>query len=500
VIGWIVTFLAAIVHVAAWNTPGSPLCAALGWSAIVLFISALLVPTARLKRFFFAGCINYIGGFYWLYATIKDFGGFPTLAAVAIYALFVAGSAVQFLIWAFSFQHLPQWMGKAGLRAAVGWLIAHHFWIKIFPWDFGHTQLAFLPFAQAAQLAGVTGVTFLMMWASEVFVARKTTTLAAKVMAIVALGSSLMFGKATEISFNEATASRGTSLQTYLVQGNVSLHHKHDVTYFTVNREQYLTLSAKALGHAGLDSLVIWPESTITDFIPASTRDARASKVLPFLNNGAAFLVGALTYSSRTEYHNSSVLVRPDGSVAEPYHKMILMPFGEYTPLSSILPFLKDINSTAGQFTAGTAPAVLSYPLSTGFEVKLSPLICYEDIVPSIARDAVNKGAELLINQTNDAWFGDTVAPYQHHIIAAFRAIENDRYLLRSTNTGLTAVVDPLGRTLASLLPYTEGILPMQVSLRNTYTVFTRFPIPFMWLLAAAASVIAVVRRAKRAK
>jgi hypothetical protein len=294
VIAWIVTLLAAIVHVAAWSTPGSPLCAALGWSAVVLFISALIIPTARLKRFFVAGCITYVGGFYWLYSTIKDFGGFPTIAALAIFTLFAAGSAVQFLIWAFSFQHLPQWMGKFGIRAAVAWLIAHHFWIKIFPWDFGHTQLAFIPFAQVAQLTGVTGITFLMMWAAEVFVARKTTSLLAKTLGILTLGSALMFGKAAEISFNDPTASQGTPLQTYLVQGNVSLHHKHDVTYFTVNREQYLTLSAKALGHAGLDALVVWPESTITDFIPASTRDASASKVLPFLNNGAAFLVGAL--------------------------------------------------------------------------------------------------------------------------------------------------------------------------------------------------------------
>lgn len=497
-IAWIVTLLAAMVHVAAWSTPGSPLCAALGWSAIVLFISALSIPTTRLKRFFVAGCLTYIGGFYWLYSTIKDFGGFPTLAAIAIFLLFVAGSAIQFVIWAFSYHHLPSWMSTAGLRAAVAWLIAHHFWIKIFPWDFGHTQLAFTPFAQVAQLGGVTGITFLMMWASEVFVARKTTTLLAKTAAILALGGGLMFGKVTELSFNDTGASRGASLQTYLVQGNVSLHHKHDVTYFTVNREQYLTLSAKALGHSGLDSLVVWPESTITDFVPASTRDATTSKVLPFLNNGSAFLVGALTYSSRTDYHNSSVLVRPDGSVAEPYHKMILMPFGEYTPLASLLPFLKDINATAGQFTAGIAPAVLSFPLSSGTEVRLSPLICYEDIVPSIARDAVNKGAQLLINQTNDAWFGDTVAPYQHHIIAAFRAIENDRYLLRSTNTGLTAAVDPLGRTLASLLPYTEGILPIQVSLRSTQTIFSQFPVPIIWLIAAALGVIAILRLATK--
>jgi len=498
VIGWIVTTLAATLHVAAWHSPGSALCAALAWSSVVLFIPALANPSSRLKRFFLAGCITYLCGFYWLYGTIKDFGGFPLVAAIPIFLLFVCGSAIQFIIWAFAFQHLPSWFAKAGLRTAVAWLIAHHFWIKIFPWDFGHTQLAFVPFAHLAQFTGVTGITFLMMWAAEALVVRKTTLLGAKLLAVIALGATLIQGKVAEVSFTEASARQGKPLQTYLVQGNVSLHHKHDTTYFTVNREQYLTLSAKAVGHGGRDALVIWPESTITDFIPASTRDARAASLLPFLNNGSAFLVGALTYTSRSEYHNSSVLVRPDGSVAEPYHKMILMPFGEYTPFASVFPFLKDINATAGQFTAGRAPAVLSYTLSNGTEVKVSPLICYEDIVPSMSRDAVNSGAELLINQTNDAWFGDTVAPYQHHLIASFRAIETDRYLLRSTNTGLTAVVDPLGRTLASLLPSTEGILPMEVSLRDTKTVYTRLPIPFLWLILAAGAVVLVIRRAFR--
>lgn len=497
-ISWIVTILAATVHVAAWITPGSPLCAALGLSAVILFIPALLNSASRLKRFFLAGCLTYAGGFFWLYSTIKDFGGFPTIAAIPIFLLFVFGSSVQFIIWAFAFQHLPSWCAKAGLRTAIAWLIAHHFWIKIFPWDFGHTQLAFLPFAHFAQLAGVTGITFVMMWCAEVFVARSASSLGAKVLATLTLGAVLIHGKVAEISYTENSSNQGQPLQTYLVQGNVSLHRKHDMTYFTVNREQYVTLSAKALGHAGRDALVVWPESTITEFIPASTRDATSSKLLPFFNNGSAFLVGALTYSSRTEYHNSSLLIRPDGSVAEPYHKIILMPFGEYTPFASVLPFLKDINSTAGQFAPGESPAVLSFPLSNGAQAKLSPLICYEDIVPSLARDAVNKGAELLINQTNDAWFGDTVAPYQHHMIAAFRAIETDRYLLRSTNTGLTAVVDPLGRTLASLLPYTEGILPMEVSLRNTRTLFTLAPIPLIWLLGAAASVVMVIRRAIR--
>jgi len=500
VISWIVTILAATVHVAAWITPGSPLCAALGLSAVILFIPALLNLASRLKRFFIAGCLTYAGGFFWLYSTIKDFGGFPTVAAIPIFLLFVFGSSVQFIIWAFAFQHLPSWCAKAGLRTAIAWLIAHHFWIKIFPWDFGHTQLAFLPFAHFAQLAGVTGITFVMMWCAEVFVARSASSLGAKVLPTLTLGAVLIHGKVAEISYTENSSNQGQPLQTYLVQGNVSLHRKHDMTYFTVNREQYVTLSAKALGHAGRDALVVWPESTITEFIPASTRDATSSKLLPFFNNGSAFLVGALTYSSRTEYHNSSLLIRPDGSVAEPYNKMILMPFGEYTPFASLIPWLAEINATAGQFTAGSGPAVLSFPLSDGRQAKLSPLICYEDIVPELAREATRRGAEVLVNQTNDAWFGDSIAPYQHHMIAAFRAIENRRYLLRSTNTGLTAVVDPLGRTLASLLPYTESVLPMEVGLLSYQSTYTQLPISLMWLTLAAITAFAICITTLRAR
>jgi apolipoprotein N-acyltransferase len=295
----------------------------------------------------------------------------------------------------------------------------------------------------------------------------------------------------------------GPRLKTAMVQGNVSLQRKHDVSFFTVNQEQYLKTSAQV---AEKDLLIIWPESTITKFIPTSTAVAyhaldrdTGEPLLPFLNNGSAFLVGGLTYRSRAEFFNSSILIRPDGSLDTPYNKMILMPFGEYTPFSSWLPWLEEINSTAAQFTAGAAPAVLSFPLSSGVQAKLSPLICYEDVVPQIAREATQLGAELLINQTNDAWFGRTVAPYQHHMIASWRAIENRRYLLRSTNTGLTAVVDPLGRTAASLLPFTEGVLPLDVELLSEKTLYTSMPIYALWLFVAALCVLLAVlpRRAR---
>jgi apolipoprotein N-acyltransferase len=494
VIAWITTLVAAATLVAAWLTPGSVECATLGWTSVVLFVASLAQPAHRIRRLFTAGCVTYVGGFYWLYSTISDFGGFPWFAAAPIFLLFVVGSAVQFLIWAFAWQHLPQFFARWGLRTAIAWLIAHHFWIKIFPWDFGHTQLAFIPLTQIAELGGVTAITFIMMWVTEVLTLRRESLLSAKVLAGALFIASLAFGLERTQS---VPRSYGAPLSTVMIQGNVSLERKHNISFFTVNREHYLKTSAAV---AQKDSLVIWPESTITDFLPDNLADAHSSQVLPFLNNGSAFLVGGLTYLSRTEFFNSSILVRPDGSLAPPYHKMILMPFGEYTPLGDYIPFLKDINATAGQFTGGKEPSVLEYSISSGATVHVSPLICYEDVVPHISRWAAMKGATLLVNQTNDAWFGNTVAPYQHHMIASFRAIENRRFLLRSTNTGLTAAVDPLGRTLASLLPFTEGVLPMEVNLMQSQTVFTRLPIPLVWTILAAMSVLSVIVSAVRGR
>jgi apolipoprotein N-acyltransferase len=446
-------------------------------------------------RLFVAGVVTYIGGFYWLFSTIKDFGGFPTLAAAAIFLLFACGSAVQFLVWAFSWSHLPEIFSRLGIRTAVAWLIAHHFWIKIFPWDFGHTQLGFTPFAQLAGIGGVSAISFLMLWVVEVLSERNKVEMLGRLAAFASFTAALAYG----FWVQEALAKHpGSPLSTVMIQGNVSLQRKHDMTFFTVNREQYLKTSAAV---AQKDSLVIWPESTITEFISARTSDTTQATILPFLNNGSAFLVGGLTYLSREEYFNSSLLIRPDGTVDTPYHKMILMPFGEYTPFGKWLPWLEEINSTAGQFTAGTAPRVLSFSLSSGNEVKLAPLICYEDVVPLLAREATARGAEVLINQTNDAWFGNTVAPYQHHMIASFRAIENRRFLLRSTNTGVTAVVDPMGRTLASLLPYTESVLPMEISLLNYSSTYTALPIYLIWLLVSAcAAMVVVYRRFKQGR
>lgn len=491
-IAWLISLLAATTLVCAWYYPGTALCAALGWTSLPLFYLALAMPGRRSLRLYVAGIATYVGGFYWLLGTIRDFGGMPLAPALGVFLFYAAASAVQFLIWGFSFTHLPAWCSRWGMRTALSWLIAHHCWIKIFPWDFGHTQLGFTPFAQLAGVLGVTGITFVMMWVTETICARRSVARTAVPLALLTFGGALAYGVWVQ---DTITRSPSNPIATVMVQGNVTLQRSHGMTFFNVNREQYLRTSALV---ANKDTLIIWPESTITQIVPDATTHVSQGRALPYFGDGSAFLVGGVTALSDTQYFNSSILIRPDGSVDEPYHKTILMPFGEYTPLSDWFPWLQEINHTAGNFIAGNTTKVLSYTLTDGRTVKLSPLICYEDVVPRLAQQATAAGAQLLVNQTNDVWFGNTVAPYQHHMIASFRAIENRRFLLRSTNTGVTAVVDPLGRTLASLLPYTEAVLPMEVSLLTYQSTFTMVPIPLIWLVIAASGALAVITSALR--
>src|SRR5262249_50707727 len=176
---------------------------------------------------------------------------------------------------------------------------------------------------------------------------------------------------------------------------------------------------------------------------------------------------------------------------------------GETIPLASYFPWLKGLNARAGVFSAGMEATVFEYPMrrpdGTVSTLRVAPLICYEDTVPALAREATQKGAELLVHITSDSWFGRTLAPHQHHLIAAFRAIENRRFLIRATNTGLSAVVDPLGRTIARIPPFSEGTVTAMVrplSYRSAYTDWVGDR-PW-WGLLAVRVVGVMVRQSRR--
>ncbi len=182
-------------------------------------------------------------------------------------------------------------------------------------------------------------------------------------------------------------------------------------------------------------------------------------------------------------------MIGKTGDTIGVYSKVHLVPFGEYTPLVSYLPFLEKLTAAGGDFVPGDGHG----PIKTDIG-NIGILICYEGAFPYITIETVRKGAQVLVNLTNDAWYDRTSAPFQHFAFYIFRAIETDRYLLRAANTGISAIIDPKGRVDAKTPIFTEEILKGSFAMKDTKTFYVRYGDYFILLALLALAVAVAVR------
>jgi len=492
---YLLAVASGLANSVTWLVPETTASALLGWLGACLLVCTLRARRAYLPAYC-CGVIGHTVAFYWVYNTVSVFGGFGALVSALIFAVFVLWGALLLLVFASIHHNLGSFIDGLALRSPIAVVVAELVSIRLFPWHFGHSQIALTPFVQLAGVGGAMLVTFVLFWCAEALVRmivfrerRRAFFLPAFVFAV-----SLGYGVLMMRTF---ASPPGQKQQVLIVQGNSSLTANRDLASAQQNLARLEELTRRS---AHENDLIVWPEAAIPAYIPADLGSVRDEPMLPWLGNGSAFLVGGYSFRGSDERYNTAFAIHRDGSVPFPYFKQILIPFGEYMPGSDLFPWLEGMNRRAGTFTAGTEVRVFSYPMrgrdGKEYTLKVSPLICYEDTVPWLARKATRQGAELLVNLTYDTWFGRSAAPYQHHLIAAFRAIENRRYLIRSTNTGYSAVVDPLGRTIARIPPFTEGTVAVNVSLLDYASAYTRYvgEKPWWGLLFATLGVI-VVRR-----
>ena len=250
-------------------------------------------------------------------------------------------------------------------------------------------------------------------------------------------------------------------------------------------------LTLQAVGRQAQPALVIFPE------MPAPFYFWDDSFTRPFAEGIAQktnsyFLTGIIAFvpgSNHTQPLNSEILLDPTGRPVSQYDKMHLVPFGEYVPLKNWLWFADNLTAEVGDFVPGDRVVVSTLPSG-----RLSGLICYEAIFPNLVRQFAREGAEVLVNISNDGWYGSSSARDQHLLMARMRAIENARYLLRATNTGITAVIRPDGRIAAQISPDQPGVLEANWAFQSRKTIYTRygdwFPIlsSVLTLLALAAA------------
>lgn len=460
--------------------------------APLLVAAAAARPTRALAVGTLAGTTFAPAILWWLTVAMAEFGGIarPTsallLLLLAVYVGAYVGAFAAGWAWSARLPPVARLLFAAALWTALEYLRAQLF--TGFPWGFlAYTQYRNIPLIQMAAWTGMYGVSFLVVLTNValglLILHRRAWTTAAGV-GLVGLGA---LGAALGLPRLAHRPSEGPALRVAIVQGNIPQDVKWSPAWRLRTSETYGRLTLEAARTA--PALIVWPETALPFIL---SRDEGVREWLGRLAAEARtfVLVGApdVSVASPTRYTNSAFLVAPDGWIAGRYDKVHLVPFGEYVPLRRLFFFMDKLAQGAvGNFLPGEAQAVLASP---GFHVGAT--ISYEIYFPNEVRGFILRGADLLANITNDAWYGRTAAPYQHLAMAVFRAVENRAYLVRAANTGVSAIIAPDGRIVDQSKIFTEAILTGEVRLRPRaafLTPYTRYGDVFAWIALAGAAV-----------
>jgi apolipoprotein N-acyltransferase len=460
---------------------------AVGWIAFVPILVALSGPLRARDAVvlgLIAGLATNVPAFRWLVNTIHVFGGFPLWLSAVFYVGLSLFCSLEFVLFALALRWTG--CGAATIYPPLFWVTLEFVFPNLFPWRIANCQLRIPVLLQIGDLTGPFGLSFVMVWTSAALasainggIRAARTALWLSAAAVLGLAG---YGLVRLPAIDHATAV-APAIRLGIVQGNLTTEEKHDVRYFETNLETYKQLSQDL---SPTPDVVIWPESVITEPLPRTLKALSASG-REILGLRWPLFTGAVTYEGepdKPKYFNSVILFDAQGRVLGLSDKQILMPFGEYMPFASVLPWLKQLSPQTGDFQAAREVVPLDVP---GF-ARFAPLNCYEDLRAAIAREAVHRGAaEILFAVANDGWFGATMAPFQHEALALWRAVENRRFLIRVTNTGVTDVIDPAGRVLQRLPVFQAVATVAEVSRLRLETVYSRFGDWFAWLVTAAA-------------
>ncbi len=481
-----------------------------GWLALAPLAALLrgLGPRAAFTWTLPASWIGYTAVIFWLYVVVTVHGGAPPPAGIGAVAV-VTG---VFAVHAGAAAALSAWLAPHVGRAAVlvlpaAWLVMEHLrgfdFLGGFTWaNLGYAGHLDLPLLGLASWVGVYGLSFVMALAGTLFgVGRWPSALA-----VVALSHAL--GWLALPSEADLAPPSDPPLRVTLVQGNIPQGEKWDPARTARNLEIHLELS-RAAAAEGRTDLILWPESAVAAFLEAQP-EYRDPVVALSRETGVPLVVGAIGFtrvpdSRRALFHNSLFVVTPAGGVVDRYDKAVLVPFGEYVPLASWLSFLSVIAKSledVAAITPGPEPRPLRGLESLEPGARPVGLICYEAVYPDVVRHAVRQGGRLLLNLTNDAWYGRSSAPHQFLAIVALRSAETGLPMLRAANTGDSAVIDARGVVLEETPIFEKVAHTVDVPrARATPTFYTRvgnWPLALSWLVLAGCALTAL--RARRIK
>ncbi len=508
---WLLVALSAILQVVIFPLPGVYV---LSWFALAPLILALLRarpagelevsgpvrlrPASPGQAFMLAyvcGILWYAGTCYWIYDTMRHFGGLS--AAEALLALFLFCCYLGLYHGLFGLLlSLLTGPGRDYRRVLV---TAPFLWVAVelartyvtgFPWNL--LGIAQVNNGALCRIAGWTGVYGISLEIMLVNVALAAAFLVPRekrgAMLAAALAAAAVLQAGSLIEPPPATADHAA----LLVQQNIPVSADWTPAYFQETLNQLTELSVKSAAAAPKIDLIVWPESPAPFFTndarfrEAISNMARATKT--WTVSGAIGTTAIRTYTDAPIF-NSAVLISPGGDWTASYNKVHLVPFGEFLPFPSLLSFAGGLTKEVGEFGRGTSRK----PLDAG-DVRLGVFICYESVFPGEVRQFANQGAQIFVNISNDGWYGDSGAYAQHLNQTRMRAIENNRWLLSATDTGVTASIDPFGRVAARIPRKERAALVAPYALTSVTTFYTRHGDWFAYACAIISLVALLMR------
>ncbi len=478
-----------------------------GWLAWFALAPLLLTlrnrhAAAGFKLGLICGLAHYMSLCYWLVYTMHTYGHLPLYLSLPV--LFLASGYLSLYPAVFA-------AALAGLPIRPGWLLvaAPTVWVSLeymrahlllpFPWELlGYSQTPYWYLVQFADVTGVYGLSLLVAAANAALLLgwlhirrldwqgkQPSRQQAGAALAIVAalVVSAAAYGH-WRVARIDRQMAQADHVRTAVIQGNIDQAVKWNASFQSATVDTYLRLSAAA-GRQHPD-LIVWPETAAPFYFTYRARLTQT--VLDGVRAvGADFLIGSPTVA-RTDgsiaYYNSAYLINRAGVIAGRYDKYRLVPFGEYVPYKEWLPFIGKMVEQVGDFKAGERDRVLDWR-----DRKLGVQICYEIIFPNLSRLLTANGANLLINLTNDAWYGRSSAPYQHFSMARMRAVENRRAVVRAANTGISGIIDPVGRVMVKSRLFEEAAIDDTVPLMTDLSIYSQWG---DWLPAGCAAATAI--------
>jgi apolipoprotein N-acyltransferase len=446
------------------------------------------------------GIVYFFGTQYWIYHSINHYGGLNLLSSISIVLLLCLYESLYTAIFCLLYSKalrktdMPSTLIAAPLWVSLEYIRGYLF--SGFPWSLiGYTQHNFIGLIQIADITGIYGVSFLVVLVNalltDLFLLKKKKsekplfslwkTFVSTFITLFIVVSVLIYGFYRINTFNKKDGDF-QKIRISVIQGNINQAIKWNPEYQQEVLRIYEGLTRKALKES--PALVVWPETALPFYYDSDRK--LTMRLINFIKEiRTPLLTGSVIIkdkknkkgSGRVSSHvqtlsNSAILFNRNGKPSYIYDKIHLVPFGEYVPLKNILFFIDKLVVAIGEFKAGN-----KYQKASTSWGQLGTLICYEVIFPGLVRKFFRDGGELIVNITNDAWFGRTTGPYQHFTMAIFRAVENRKPLVRAANTGISGFIDSTGRVTKTAGLFKERAITEVVNINKKHitTFYTRF-------------------------